>query len=75
METGKKIDPSLNSDQGNTLDAVAESLGISRDRWYKLRKTHERGSVLLDTLGGLLKAVATGRPFPLADYLGKLGVS
>jgi hypothetical protein len=42
MEAGKEVDPDLNSDQGRTLDHVAASLGISRDRWYKLKTVFER---------------------------------
>ena len=35
-------DISLIPNEGNTLDAVAASLGISRDRWYKLKTIFER---------------------------------
>ena len=38
-EEGRAVD--LKSDQqGRTLDHVAASLGISRDRWYKLKTAH-----------------------------------
>ena len=40
---GKDAAASLNSNEpGNTLDAVAASLGISRDRWYKIKTIFER---------------------------------
>ena len=59
--------------EGESLDAVAESLGISRDRWYKLRKIFTKAEEGDEEAQELLKAVSTGRPFPLRTTWENLG--
>ena len=49
---------------GRTDEHVAESLGISRDRWYKLRKIFTKAEEGDEEAQEMLKAVATGRPSP-----------
>jgi hypothetical protein len=41
-EAAKAVSLNSNEQDGNTLDAVAASLGISRAQWYKLRSVFEK---------------------------------
>lgn len=41
-EAAKAVSLNSNEQDGNTLDAVASCLGISRDRWYKIKTIFER---------------------------------
>jgi hypothetical protein len=62
MEAGKAIDPTLISKEGigEALDAVAASLGISRDRWYKIRTIFERAKSGDAEAVELMKALDAG---------------
>ena len=62
------------SQPGRTDEHVAAELGMSMTQWKKLKTVFDRAKSGDEEAQEMLKAVATGRPFPLADYLGKLGV-
>lgn len=50
----------LDSNESNTLENVAASLGISRDRWYKLKTIFEKAEAGDESAAEMMKALDAG---------------
>jgi ParB-like chromosome segregation protein Spo0J len=59
-ESGKAVDLNSDHQEGRSLDHVAASLGISRDRWYKLKTIFEKAESGDEEAAELLKALDAG---------------
>ncbi|NCB53158.1 MAG: hypothetical protein EOM54_14980 [Clostridia bacterium] len=67
-DTAKAV-PMNSKELGESLDAVASSLGISRDRWYKIRTIFERAKSGDAEAVELMKALDAGDAYTLHSTL------